>query len=806
LLFVAVLSLAHIAMGQTCTDLDGKPEACPPAEADHATPDRLAPGTWSLTRDARQFAGSVLLDQKSIWTSPLRLKPVDGEWLAPVAGIVAGLMLTDRTTAPQIVRTVNHPSRSAQFSDAGLGLLGATAGASYLWSLHTQSDTAHESGLLSLEAGVDALGVDEMLKFAFRRSRPDQDAGDGRFFQSGGDSFPSAQTATAFAIATVLAHEHQSAAAQFLAYGSATAIAMARVAGQRHFPSDVFVGGLTGYLIGRSVYARHHTDTDGNYGTFDNAESSLPSDRMSSTYVELDSWIYPAMERLQALGAVNSGFLGLRPWTRMAIYRMLDGVEAESGDPTADALISSMRTELKREDQLDAGQPNQAISLDEVYTRTQYISGTPLNDSFHFGQTLVDDFGRPYGSGWQQLTGFQSHAERGPFSFFVRGEYQDSPSVPAYGANLNQIVSNQDQTPGQTFNGLPTQNAFRLLDTYVSTNILGHEISVGKQSYWWGPDDGSAMMLSDNAEPFYSLRINRTTPVEIPLLSKLLGPFRYDTFFGELAGHQYPRRPFFYGQKVSFRPTENLEMGFSRDVTFAGEGISPLTFGSFWDSFKSTSSGTGPGALLRNNPGARHANFDFTYRLPGLRNWLTLYSDSVVHDDVSPIDAPHNAAVTPGIYLAKFPGIPKLDLHVEGGTTDTVNHRAEGGSYYYWEGIYKDGYTNKGDLLGSWLGREGTGGQAWTTYWFNPQNTLKVGFRTLTVSHCFVPEGETQRDGYAELRHAWSNGLAVQALLQVERWRAPVLAASPQTDVTTQIQVSFRPKNWGLTKKATSGN
>ncbi len=309
------------------------------------------------------------------------------------------------------------------------------------------------------------------------------------------------------------------------------------------------------------------------------------------------------------------------------------------------------------------------------------------------------------------------------------------------------------------------------------------------------------MMLSDNAEPFYSLRINRTTPLYVPLLSKLLGPLRYDNFFGKLSGHQFPRQPFFYGQKINFSPTKNLELGFSRDAVIAGTGPggTPLTFSTLWHSFTSTSSGTYT-ITGRNVLGARHGGFDFRYRVPGLRDWLTIYADSLVHDDVSPVDAPRRAAVTPGIYLAKVPGVPKLDVHVEGGTTDTVTSPAKGGQFYYYEGVYRDGYTNKGDLLGAWLGREGTGGQAWATYWLSPESTFQAGYRTLKVSQYFVPQGESQQDVYGKVRYAWHNGLALDALFQVERWRAPVLASSPQLNVTSQVQLSFRPENWRLAK------
>jgi hypothetical protein len=95
-------------------------------------------------------------------------------------------------------------------------------------------------------------------------------------------------------------------------------------------------------------------------------------------------------------------------------------------------------------------------------------------------------------------------------------------------------------------------------------------------------------------------------------------------------------------------------------------------------------------------------------------------------------------------------------------------------------------------------GPGGTGGKAWSTYWFNAQSIIQVGYRTLRVSQFFVPRGEKQQAAYGELQYRWKDGLALQFLLQAERWAAPALAPSPQTDVTTQFQISFSPKSWKL--------
>ena len=165
--------------------------------------------------------------------------------------------------------------------------------------------------------------------------------------------------------------------------------------------------------------------------------------------------------------------------------------------------------------------------------------------------TLADDFGRPYGHGWHRSRALKRGRSMADFPSLSAA---NTSAVRAYRdtAQPSQISSpRRTPIPIQTYSNQPADNVFRLLDTYASVEFLGQQFSFGKQSYWWGPGSASAMMLSDDAEPFYSFRINRTLPLYIPLVSRLLGPFRYDNFFGKLSGHMYPRQPYFYGQKIT---------------------------------------------------------------------------------------------------------------------------------------------------------------------------------------------------------------------------------------------------------------
>ena len=57
-------------------------------------------------------------------------------------------------------------------------------------------------------------------------------------------------------------------------------------------------------------------------------------------------------------------------------------------------------------------------------------------------------------------------------------------------------------------------------------------------------------------------------------------------------------------------------------------------------------------------PGKRFAGLDFSYRLPYLRNWLTLYTDNITSDDVNPLVNPSRASYNPGLYLSQIPRLP----------------------------------------------------------------------------------------------------------------------------------------------------
>ncbi|MGD0668501.1 MAG: capsule assembly Wzi family protein [Bryobacteraceae bacterium] len=525
-----------------------------------------------------------------------------------------------------------------------------------------------------------------------------------------------------------------------------------------------------------------------------------------SAYVAMDSWIYDALDRLAAFGLIPSQISGLRPWTRAECRRQ--ALEAEEqlrkslGEyarrPATDelselgveatSLVSALRSELD-----SAGPAGSSITLQSVYTRNGVIAGPALNDSFHFGQTWTGDNGRPFGRGWNSYTGFTASAESGRFFAYVNGEYQRAPGSDPYSLAVRQAISTMDSVPLQPAVARSDTSRFRTIEAYAGFRLGDLEFSIGKQALWWGPTYDAPLSFSNNAEPTKNLRVSTVHPLRL----RFLGEVRAEFIIGKLGGQQYTWRPWFNAQKLSFKLTDNLEMGFTRWSIFWGVGH-PITLGSFIDNFISTTSPAGAAGVGANDPGDRKGGFDFRYRIPGLRNWLTLYSDSYCDDDPSPLASPRRSAINPGIYLARVPGIAHLDFRVEAPSTTLLGLD---NAINYDNDQYLSGNTNYGNLVGSWVGRDGRAEEAWATYRFSPRNKLELGFRQLKGSAKLIPGGTTQSDGSLESSYMLSRGWSADVFVQYEKFYVPLLGPR-RNNLSGWLQLTWEP-NLQILRKGT---
>ncbi|MFC5864011.1 capsule assembly Wzi family protein [Acidicapsa dinghuensis] len=531
---------------------------------------------------------------------------------------------------------------------------------------------------------------------------------------------------------------------------------------------------------------------------------------LGSPYIPMDSWMYVSLSRLYSLGYLDLSFQGMRPWTRSNVIHMLEETDAQLEDaPDSDAtneareLYEALWNELNVDAQGPCFQHRGQFRVESAYETARGISGTPLHDSYHLGETITNDYGRPVENGFNNYGGTSGYATAGIFTLYARAEFQYAPSAAGYSQSLFDELSAIDTIPVATnpiqetipLGPIGTATNGRLVEGYLSAHLWGHDVSFGKNDQWLGPAYGGAYAYSTNAENIYSFEINRTEPLHVPGLSRITGPFRYEFLVGSLKGHTLWNDPWVHAEKISFKPTRNLEIGFERTVIWGGKGHVPITIHSFLKSFFSFQNVSSAEKTSRYDPGARFGAFDISYRLPYLRNWLTFYTDSEAHDDVSPISAPRRADFRTGLYLSHVPGVPKLDLRVEAAMDDQSTSRSNGGQFTYFEGEQPQGYTNAGQIFGDWMGREAKGGQAWLTWHLSGNEWIQVNWRGQKAAKDFIPGGTTINDFGVQVVKRLGDEFEVKGNYTHEGYLIPTYLTGKHSVNNTTIQLTWYPLN-----------
>jgi len=129
--------------------------------------------------------------------------------------------------------------------------------------------------LLASQAYITGGVIESVIKFISGRTRPNyydpmleaEPKFTGPFGNTSKDykggrsnsSFPSGHATVAFAAATVFAMEYRSTVwVPIVAYSAASLISASRITENKHWLTDVFVGGVLGYLSGRQIVNNYH--------------------------------------------------------------------------------------------------------------------------------------------------------------------------------------------------------------------------------------------------------------------------------------------------------------------------------------------------------------------------------------------------------------------------------------------------------------------------------------------------------------------------------------------------------------------
>jgi hypothetical protein len=225
-----------------------------------------------------------------------------------------------------------------------------------MWLLGRVSHNPHwrETGRLAGEAALNSLAITEATKYALGRERPLAGDGSGNF---GRRDIVSLRACCGRVVhCRRHAHEYPGPLTKIMAYGFASLVTFSRVKGQQHFPSDVLAGTVIGNLVAQNIYSGGTipNSADGNGSPLAKlSETGTTRRESSSPYVPLDSWVYTAMDRLAAMGVIETGFAGMRPWTRSECWRLLEEGELRvrdgaGGDRRRAVVMTNCNVSLRR--------------------------------------------------------------------------------------------------------------------------------------------------------------------------------------------------------------------------------------------------------------------------------------------------------------------------------------------------------------------------------------------------------------------------------------------------------------------------
>ncbi len=124
----------------------------------------------------------------------------------------------------------------------------------------------------------------------------------------------------------------------------------------------------------------------------------------------------------------------------------------------------------------------------------------------------------------------------------------------------------------------------------------------------------------------------------------------------------------------------------------------------------------------------------------------------------------------------------------------------EGGKFFYWNDQYRDAYTNDGNLMGSWIGRDARAYLVSSTYWWSAQSKIIGSFRQTKTGSDFLPGGGTQTDVILSGQWQMRPDLVASASVQVERYLIPSLGKA-RSDVTARLGLTFYSKSWAVQRR-----
>jgi hypothetical protein len=390
-----------------------------------------------------------------------------------------------------------------------------------------------------------------------------------------------------------------------------------------------------------------------------------------SDTIPLDSWVYSSLDKLAGLGLVDSVLQGARPYSRLEAARQVREALGKSQGVAAPAAIQELLARLERflsdemgDSQAIGGSYLKPRELCLVYLYKDGSNSVFAGDGIEASQFALNynNYGIEYREHHNVQLILQAEAKLGRyFLLSVR--------------------------PLAEFQGGGKAASLHLLHAKAALGLGPFEVSVGRQSLWWGQGRHGSLVLTNNAKPLDMVRLTNPSPILLPWVFKYLGPFRFDVFWSELENDRVVPEPYFAGLRLDFKPLPWFEIGASRAIIFGGEGLPSIGL----DEFITILGGKNleGGEDTSNSVAA----LDGRLRLPFL--WgAEIYGEYGGEDEAGHFFS--KKAWILGVYLPWIEPSGRLSLRVEYADLSSP--------VWYRHGTFRSGYTYEGKILGHHVG------------------------------------------------------------------------------------------------------
>ncbi len=284
------------------------------------------------------------------------------------------------------------------------------------------------------------------------------------------------------------------------------------------------------------------------------------------------------------------------PWAEVGDAQLRDDIEllqtagVLKGPLTSWPLPWAQIEEALDDPVLETLPPGLAAAARRIQLRLDHGRGLGIHGDITLRATNGESLFKTYETGARgdEDVSFRAQTENGNLTISIGGGWRNDPR-------------------GQKLN---------LDGTFVTLSLGNWLLSAGNYDQWWGPSSQASLVLSNSAHPFPKIGFTRLhpEPFEVPVL-RWFGPWRFEGFAGVLNGDRSDpyKNPALAGLRLSFMPSDRLEIGISRIIETCGKGRS-CGFSNWKKALFPFNRADNTGTLA--DPGNQQVIFDAKYTWP----------------------------------------------------------------------------------------------------------------------------------------------------------------------------------------------